>query len=314
MNDPRRPEWSDPTQQAGNGYPPNPDPAYAGQYYGVRSRRTAGPGYVPPDRLSPPNSCRRRGSRAATSPPNRPEPPPGPPKSPRWLWILAAVAVAPGGRSGDRPGDREQFVEGIHDRGAAAAGDRDQHEPVDPDDHIAESRCPPRRSRRCRPPPRRRAPRCRPPRPPVPTGTDTVVYNVDGDGRAINITYVDTGGMLQTEFNVMLPWSKEVSLSSPADGSASVGIINVGRDVTCSVSVNGVQVQSAHRPGPDDLHRRRLSSAARGRAPARAACPPGRRPAPRRVRPARRGRRRTTSTKTKNNHGARNDTARPVMV
>ncbi|WP_371744173.1 MmpS family transport accessory protein [Mycobacterium sp. DL592] len=76
-----------------------------------------------------------------------------------------------------------------------------------------------------------------------PTGTDTVVYKVDGDGRAINITYVDTGGVMQTEFNVMLPWSKEVSLSSPARGSASVAVVNVGRDVTCSVSVNGVQVR-----------------------------------------------------------------------
>ncbi len=48
---------------------------------------------------------------------------------------------------------------------------------------------------------------------------------------------------MQTEFNVMLPWSKEVSLSSPARGSASVAVVNVGRDVTCSVSVNGVQVR-----------------------------------------------------------------------
>ena len=35
--------------------------------------------------------------------------------------------------------------------------------------------------------------------------TETVDYNVDGTGRAISITYVDTGGVLQTEFNVMLP-------------------------------------------------------------------------------------------------------------
>ena len=47
----------------------------------------------------------------------------------------------------------------------------------------------------------------------------TVVYNVTGDGRAISITYVDTGGMMQTEFNVVLPWSKEVSL--PASASAT---------------------------------------------------------------------------------------------
>ena len=64
-----------------------------------------------------------------------------------------------------------------------------------------------------------------------------------GDGRAINITYVDTGGVLQTEFNVMLPWSKEVELAQPAEDSASVSIINVGREVSCSITVNGVQVQ-----------------------------------------------------------------------
>mgnify|MGYP005611106631 FL=1 len=70
-----------------------------------------------------------------------------------------------------------------------------------------------------------------------------MVYSVNGEGRAINITYVDTGGIMQTEFNVALPWSKEVSLSAPAKTSASVAVVNVGRDVTCSVSVNGNQVR-----------------------------------------------------------------------
>ena len=56
-------------------------------------------------------------------------------------------------------------------------------------------------------------------------------------------TYVDSGGVMQTEFNVALPWSKEVSLSAPAKSSASVAVVNVGRDVTCSVSVNGSQVR-----------------------------------------------------------------------
>jgi hypothetical protein len=77
----------------------------------------------------------------------------------------------------------------------------------------------------------------------VPGPTETVVYDVSGDGRAINITYVDNGGVLQTEFNVMLPWSKEVELAQPAKDSASVSIINVGREVSCSITVNGVQVQ-----------------------------------------------------------------------
>src|SRR5260370_41306125 len=79
--------------------------------------------------------------------------------------------------------------------------------------------------------------------PSVPGATETVVYDVSGDGRAINITYVDTGGVLQTEFNVMLPWRKQVELAQPAGDSASVSIINVGREVSCSITVNGAQVQ-----------------------------------------------------------------------
>jgi len=79
--------------------------------------------------------------------------------------------------------------------------------------------------------------------PSTPGATETVEYDVSGDGRAINITYVDTGGVLQTEFNVMLPWNKTVELAQPAEDSASVSIINVGREVNCSITVNGVQVQ-----------------------------------------------------------------------
>jgi hypothetical protein len=77
----------------------------------------------------------------------------------------------------------------------------------------------------------------------TPGQTQTVDYQVTGDGRAINITYVDTGSVLQTEFNVVLPWRKEVSLPQPAQDSASVTVINVGREVTCTVSVDGVQVR-----------------------------------------------------------------------
>jgi hypothetical protein len=78
---------------------------------------------------------------------------------------------------------------------------------------------------------------------PPPTGTEAVLYTVNGDGRAINITYVDNGGIMQTEFNVALPWSKEVNLEAPARTSASVAVVNIGRDVTCTVSVNGAQVR-----------------------------------------------------------------------
>jgi Mycobacterium membrane protein len=74
----------------------------------------------------------------------------------------------------------------------------------------------------------------------TPGATENVVYDVSGDGRAINITYVDTGGVLQTEFNVVLPWSKQVDVPQ---GTASISIINVGREVTCSITIDGVAAQ-----------------------------------------------------------------------
>ena len=70
-----------------------------------------------------------------------------------------------------------------------------------------------------------------------------MVYSVTGEGRAISITYVDSGGVLQMEFNVVLPWSKEVTLAPPASNAASVTVLNVGRDVTCTVTVDGAQVR-----------------------------------------------------------------------
>jgi len=137
MNDPRRTESSDPTQQAGNGYPPNPDPAYAGQYYGYGAPYT-GPGYVlhrPAHRTTA--DVLAAGGYQPTEPP---QPPPGPPKSPRWLWILAAVAVllvvglvialvivTSSSRS-----PRSQCRYRV---------DRDQYGAVDPDGDVPVSRC-----------------------------------------------------------------------------------------------------------------------------------------------------------------------------
>ena len=72
-------------------------------------------------------------------------------------------------------------------------------------------------------------------------GTHQVVYSVVGEGRAISILYLDSGGVLQTEFNVVLPWSKQVELTGNANLSASVSIVNVGRKITCSINVDGVE-------------------------------------------------------------------------
>ncbi|WP_163701154.1 MmpS family transport accessory protein [Mycolicibacterium sarraceniae] len=231
MNDPRRPGGSDP-MQAGGGYSPNPDPAYAGQYYG--------PGYGTPGYgqggTQPTEQLPTHWHQGGGEPPT---PPPGPPKSPKWLWIAAGVAVL--------------LVVGLVIALVIVSSSARDTMLVAPLPPLSETSSTTPRATTSIPT------TTLPPLPTTsgtpgtttvpgggttsPTGTDTVVYNVAGEGRAINITYVDTGGIMQTEFNVMLPWSKEVSLPAPARASASVAVVNVGRDVTCNVSVNGTQVR-----------------------------------------------------------------------
>lgn len=79
--------------------------------------------------------------------------------------------------------------------------------------------------------------------------TEAVLYAVIGKGRAVSITCVDTGGVLQTEFNVPLPWTKEVQLNRPAARSASVSIVNAGRGIACTISVDGTQIQQREGAG-----------------------------------------------------------------
>lgn len=238
MNDPRRPWGSDPTQQMGAGYPPNNDPAYAGQYWGptYQGQGYAAPGYPPSANPTEQLPAYWQPGGNPNQPPQEP-PPPGGPKSPKWLWIAAAAALL--------------LVVGLVAALVIVTGSSKESTIVAPLPPISQSsstaptststRAPTTTATMPTPVPTTTAV------PPVPggttspTGTDTVVYSVSGEGRAINITYVDNGGIMQTEFNVMLPWTKQVSLTSPARGSASVAVVNVGRDVTCSVSVNGVQ-------------------------------------------------------------------------
>ncbi|MUL48669.1 hypothetical protein FZI85_19315 [Mycobacterium sp. CBMA293] len=79
--------------------------------------------------------------------------------------------------------------------------------------------------------------------------TQAVLYSVIGSGRAVSITYVDSGGVLQTEFNVPLPWTKEVQLARPAARSASVTIVNAGRGIACTIAVDGDQIQQREGVG-----------------------------------------------------------------
>ena len=226
-----------------NEYPPNTDPAYSGQYWGP-----SGPPYYGPPTGAPmtgPTQQMPPYWQTAGYAPNQPPPPPPPPKSPRWLWIAAAAAVL--------------LVAGLVFALVIVSSSARQSTVVAPLPTTTDPQSPrlttpwvptPVPTTRIPAPTALPQPTEVPSTPALPgettvapTGTETVVYNVTGEGRAINITYVDTGGVMQTEFNVALPWSKEVSLGAPAKNSASVAVVNVGRDVTCSVSVNGAQVR-----------------------------------------------------------------------
>ena len=213
--------------------PRPPDPAYSGQYPAYQPGYGQ-PGYgVPmtqPTEQMPPYWQPGMGY-----PPSQPPLPPEPPRSPRWLWIAAAAAVI--------------VVAGLVAVLVSVSSSSKRSTTVAPLPSTSVSTprmTPPTRVPLPAPFPAPNAPT----EPGIPGGettnpgvTETVVYSVTGEGRAINITYVDSGGVMQTEFNVALPWSKEVSLSAPAKNSASVAVVNVGRDVTCSVTVNGAQVR-----------------------------------------------------------------------
>ncbi|MGV0835067.1 MmpS family transport accessory protein [Mycolicibacterium thermoresistibile] len=243
MTDSPRRGGPDPTEPMGGGYPGYSDPAYASQAYGPTY--PASPPPQPTEQLPPYSAYGydpyRTGQQGYEYPPTEPPEPDGP-KIPGWLWMLAALVVL--------------LVVGLVI--ALVITNSSRQETVFAPGPSATEPSYPMPS----PPPTttRRAPTTvLPPLPsPGPTtgptatppggtttpgATESVVYEVAGSGRAINITYIDTGGVLQTEFNVLLPWSKQVELPSPATSSASVSIINVGRDVTCTVTVDGTQIQ-----------------------------------------------------------------------
>jgi hypothetical protein len=238
-------QWSrgggeEPTQAFGS-HPGYTDPAYAGQTpYGSPYQ----PPYAPPTQHLP--GTAQQGwdpYQTGPYPPGGgygPPQPPEDPRPPRWLWIVAGAAVV--------------TIIGLVIALVVVNSSR-QQTVVAPVPTLGE---PGLTTTRPSPP----ATTSRTPVIPLPTlpttpsttpepsttpvtpgATDTVVYTVSGTGRVINITYVDSGGVLQTEFNVLLPWTREVSLAQPAGESASVSVINVGRRVTCSISVDNVEVQ-----------------------------------------------------------------------
>ncbi|WBP93153.1 MmpS family transport accessory protein [Mycolicibacterium neoaurum] len=215
------------------GYPGYSDPAYAGQSpYSARPTEQI-PAY-PAYGYDPYTG--HYGGTPPPPPPGTPEPP-EPPRTPRWLWVVAGIAVV--------------TVIGLV-IALVIVNSSQQQTVVAPVPSLTEPTGTPAAPTTTRRPTTTTSPRTAAPAPSTtpsttapstPGTTETVVYTVSGQGRAINITYVDSGGVLQTEFNVVLPWSKEVSLQGPANQSASVSIINVGREVTCSIDIEGAQVQ-----------------------------------------------------------------------
>ncbi len=227
-------EWTEQTQRLNQSYRPYADPAYSGQppypppYYSGAS--------YDPNSANPTDKLPQywlRGQPQPNQPPHEPDD--EKPKAPRWLWIAAAAAVV--------------LVTALVIALVIANGTarRQTAVPALPSTPSSQSPVPvvpnsPSHSAQAPGPAT-----TEPSQPTDPTAMQTVVYNVMGDGRAISITYVDNDGMMQTEFNVALPWTKEVSLPESGSKTPNVTIVNIGHDVTCTVTVDGVEIN--HRSG-----------------------------------------------------------------
>jgi hypothetical protein len=246
MNDPRRterfsppPSASGPAGPQGSGFPPPADPAYADQ---------AGPyapiygGYSPQwasslnETKQPPPYWRQEVPPSGELPPEGlAPPPPGGPRSPRWLWIgagaaaLLVVALVIALILANHAIKTQTAVPPL------PAMPEPSTETPTPSTRTS----PPSHTLRPLPPP---SESLEPTETTGPAILQDVVYNVTGDGRALSIMYIGTGDVIQTEFNVALPWSKEVTLSKSAIHPATVTVVNFGHNVTCSITVAGVQV------------------------------------------------------------------------
>lgn len=246
MNDPRRHQRYGPPQAgygpAGPQGPQNPppiDPAYADQapygpaYGGQLPQWGPGPYGSNPTQQLPPYW--QQDQLPPTDVPHEGQAPPPPgPKSPRWLWVAAGAAVL--------------LVVSLLIALVIANGSVQQQTAVAPLPAMpGPSLTGPATTTRTTTSPSTAPTTTSSSDTPTQTSgaaaMQTVVYNISGEGRAISVTYLDTGDVIQTEFNVALPWSKEVSLSRSARHAANVTIVNIGHNVTCSITVAGVQVQ-----------------------------------------------------------------------
>ena len=238
MSDARRPHGAGDGSVGGSpsgGGPSAPDPAYAQQYvYPAQLPSSAEtrplPAYWTQTQTPTPAG--------AAPPPDEPEPPK---RSRRWLWLGAAAAIllvaalilALVITSGS---PRKTTATAPSTTTTTRVPSTTTRPPITtttaPTTIAPQPTVPPATTT----PPRTRATTS-------PGGTDTVAYSVSGTARAINITYIDDGGVVQVLFNVPLPWSQQVSLAAPAKNLASVTVVNAGRNITCSLSINGQVVK-----------------------------------------------------------------------
>ncbi|WP_144205897.1 MmpS family transport accessory protein [Mycobacterium tilburgii] len=246
MNDPRRPDrfgrpdvWSQPTGPIGSRNAPLADPAYADQapyapaYGGYAPQWAPGRNNTNPTAELPAYWQQDQPPGGLPSEGTLPPPPDGP-RSPHWLLIGAGAAV--------------MLVVALLIALVLTNGAIKTQTAVPPLPAMPGSSAPsPTPTPSTRTSPRTLLPAPSPSGSAGPSATpgamQTVVYDVSGEGRAISVTYWDTGDVIQTEFNVSLPWRKQVSLSQSAAHPASVTIINIGHNVTCTVTIDGVQVR-----------------------------------------------------------------------
>jgi hypothetical protein len=236
MSDRRHPEHSgstqeqtEQTQRLHQPYRPYVDPAYSGQpsypqpYYPGSSHD--------PSAANPTDKLPHYWLQGQPQPEQSPhDPEPDKPKAPRWLWIAAAAAVVL---------VTALLVALVIANGTARKQTAVPALPSTPSSPRPIPVVPHSPSHSARAP---QPATTEPSQPADPGSMQTVVYNVSGDGRAISITYVDNDGMMQTEFNVGLPWTKEVSLPESGSKTPNVTVVNIGHDVTCSVTVDGLEI------------------------------------------------------------------------
>lgn len=241
MNDSRPTERFPTSQQPGPEQPryaPPADPAYADQMPYAQSYGGTTPWAPTPNKT---NTTKQLPAYWQQDLPPSGEPPTGMapprpegPKSPRWLWLGAGAAVLL---------VVALVIALVLANNAIKTQTAVPPLPAMPEPSPETTTTSPHRSPSLIPAPI--PPTSGPELPPETTGPaamQDVVYTVSGEGRAISIMYIDTGGLIQTEFNVALPWSKEVSLSKSANHPANVTVVNIGHSVTCTLTVDGVQV------------------------------------------------------------------------